>query len=322
MAHTHGHGHGDGTAKAVGATLLVNVALTALKWTAFAVTRSPSLFGEAAHSTADTANPLLLWFGVRRSRRPSHPRHPLGHGREAYFWSLIAAQTMLLVGSMLTAVNGIDALRTGRVPDLSPLALGIMALALLGEGYSLLLTVRGIRGGVDGRGAGRGKNPVLLALVVENGADMLGVLLALCGYGVYCLTGEPLWDALFSLAIAAMLACTSFFLIRKNLSLIAGETAPDEVVAGIRNAALGVPSVAEVTDVVATMAGPDCVACRISVRLDRSWLISAWGRQADSLRPEDAVTWTAARVAAERAVIAAAVREANPHVIDAVVSCA
>lgn len=301
--HHHHHGHG-GTRSAVIATLAVNLVITAAKWLAFAVTGSPSLFGEAAHSTADSMNPLVLWFGHRRSSRPSHPRHPHGHGREAFFWTLVAAIMMLAIGSALTASHGIESLRTGAVPDRSPVALGIMALAFVGESWSLLVVWRKLRAEARERHAriGDSRNPILLALLVENGADVLGVTLAFAGYGLFAVTGDPRWDGAFSLAIAALLACSSLFLINRSRSLIIGEAAPEETVRAIADAAKR-PSVAKVERVVAVMRSPHDVECRVTVSWDAKWFarramngngISATGL-IDALREETAALREAVR---------------------------
>jgi hypothetical protein len=49
------------------------------------------MVAEAAHSWADTGNEVFLMIANRRARRPADDTHPLGYGREAYVWSLIAA---------------------------------------------------------------------------------------------------------------------------------------------------------------------------------------------------------------------------------------
>lgn len=275
--HHHDHDHGEGMTRAVSVTLVVNLLITAAKWFAFAVTRSPSLFGEAAHSTADSLNPLVLWIGHKRSKRPAHARHPLGHGREAFFWSLIAAELMLVVGAALTARHGIETLITGHVPAISNIALGVMAFAAVAETWSLVVVWRRMR--AEGRGTVRvrdGKNPILLALLVENGADVLGVMLAFAGYGLYVLTGNPAWDACFSLAIAALLACSSIFLINRSRSLIIGESAPTEVERDVLRAVRARPSVAEVRRVVTVMRSPEDIGCLIVLRWNDEWFAAKW----------------------------------------------
>ena len=50
-------------------------------------TGSSAMAAEASHSLADTANDLFLFVAQRRSTRHPDDRHPLGYGREAYFWA-------------------------------------------------------------------------------------------------------------------------------------------------------------------------------------------------------------------------------------------
>jgi divalent metal cation (Fe/Co/Zn/Cd) transporter len=59
---------------------------------------------EASHSLADTANDLFLFVAQRRSTRGPDDRHPLGYGREAYFWALIAALGVFIAGAAIREV--------------------------------------------------------------------------------------------------------------------------------------------------------------------------------------------------------------------------
>jgi cation diffusion facilitator family transporter len=271
--HTHANdGASHGAGKAVSITLAVNLCVTAAKWFAFAITRSPSLFGEAAHSTADSMNPLVLWLGHRRSSRPPHARHPLGHGREAYFWSLIAAQLMLLVGAALTAWHGVETIVTGSVPRISVLALAVMGCAAVGESYSLLVVWRHMR--QERQRGSEGSSPILLALLVENGADVLGVLLAFAGYGIYSLTGNALWDAGFSLSIAAMLTCTSIFLINRSRSLLIGESGGPKVEQEIMAALMARPAFVFPGRITSVIHGPHDTEVRLELLWNETWFVS------------------------------------------------
>lgn len=326
--HHHGHdhhsGHAGGTARAVAISLTVNVMLTILKWAAYLVTWSPSLFGEAAHSTADTLNPLLLWFGYRRSRRPRDESHPFGHGREAFFWSLMAAQMMFVVGAAATAYHGIESLATGLVPEMSWWAGGIMLFALVAEGYSFVVSWRNVRasnhdGGATAGDAARSKNPIVLALIIENGADMLGVLFAVCGYGLYLATGQPIWDGIFSLCIALLLACSSIFLIRRNLSLIVGEGADGGVEERVRHTLTKLPTVLQVKGVVTEVCGPDEIRCRVIVSANYQLLAKAWQADHGEL-PNTATTeafgWLFTRLHVERTIMSSALKEALPELAE------
>src|SRR6266542_5046332 len=93
---------------ALGANFLVGVA----KWLAAVVTGSASLLAEAAHSWADTGNEVFLLVANRRSHRPPDRAHPLGYGREAYVWSLLAALGLFVAGAAVSVTHGIQELIT------------------------------------------------------------------------------------------------------------------------------------------------------------------------------------------------------------------
>lgn len=314
-----GHHHqGDGTGKALLVTVIVNLALTAIKWVAFAITGSPSLFGEAAHSSADALNPILLWVGRKRGARPTDGRHQFGHGRETFFWSLIAALMMLVGGSLLTAWHGIETLISGTRPQYSWIALAIMGCAFIAESYSFIRSWKELGG--EGKAVKRlreSRDSVLLGIIFENGADVLTVTLALCGFGLCALTGDARWDGAFSLLIALLLAASSVFLINRNRSLLIGETAPAEVVERIAAVVRGRPSVTQVVALSTMMRDPHHVACRIVLRWNTAWFSERWNSMPDATpgHPKCAA-WTVMLVSNETENIRAAIRRDNPEVTD------
>jgi cation diffusion facilitator family transporter len=85
-----------------------NIAIAAAKSVAGALSGSVSMIAEAVHSWADTGNGVLLLIADRRSRRPADARHPLGHGREAYVWALLAAVGLFVVGASASVWHGVS----------------------------------------------------------------------------------------------------------------------------------------------------------------------------------------------------------------------
>lgn len=94
---------------ALGANLLIAVA----KAVGGAFAGSPALLSEAAHSVADSFNEVFLLAALRRSRRPPDRRHPFGYGKERFFWSLLAAVGIFVMGGCFSVFQGIEALRSG-----------------------------------------------------------------------------------------------------------------------------------------------------------------------------------------------------------------
>jgi divalent metal cation (Fe/Co/Zn/Cd) transporter len=114
----------DGSARVVYAALAGNVAIAAAKFGAFGISGSSAMLTEAIHSLVDSADQILLLVGRSRARRPPDPDHPLGHGMESYFWSLIVAvMVLLLVMADINRLLSADA-RIEQVVDIATLHLG------------------------------------------------------------------------------------------------------------------------------------------------------------------------------------------------------
>jgi len=288
--HAHGHAHHhDGTGRSVVLNLIVNVGLTVLKWVAFAYTGSPSLFGEAMHSSADSFNPVILGLGHLHAKRRRDDEHQFGHARASFVWSLIAALMMLTFGAGLTAWHGIETLIAGTAPSLSRLSLGIMIIALLAEGYTCWRAWRDLhRRHGSLKDIASTTDTTLLGVLQENGVDALGVLVAISGYGLYWLTGHPIWDALGSLVIAVIIAGSSLHLIRRNISLLIGEGLDRREVGKLRSVVNALPEVRQVEDLKTTYVGVDHLLITVAVRLntDLYWLQHGVGH--DDPRRDDA----------------------------------
>ncbi len=126
---------------ALAANLLVAIA----KSIAAGITRSASMTAEAAHSWADTGNELFLVIADRRSARPADRAHPLGHGREAYVWSLFAAVGLFVAGGAVAITHGINELRAPAPADDFVVGYVVLALSFLLEGISFLRSVNQAR---------------------------------------------------------------------------------------------------------------------------------------------------------------------------------
>ncbi len=100
----------EGSARTVVVAFVAGLGVALAKTVAAVITASPAMTAEASHAAADSANDLFLLVAQRRSRRPPDDDHPLGHGREAYFWALLAALGIFLSGAVFSLREGVDAL--------------------------------------------------------------------------------------------------------------------------------------------------------------------------------------------------------------------
>lgn len=185
---------------ALGANLLIAVA----KAVGGLLAGSPALLSEAAHSVADSMNEVFLLAALRRSRRPADHRHPFGYGKERFFWSLLAAVGIFVMGGCFSFFQGVEALRNGAEESFHGYVAGlaVLGVALLAEGASLLRALHQVRrqgGGADGM-----RDPALRTVVAEDGTAVIGVMFAITGMVLHMVTGQVVWEACASLAIGAL----------------------------------------------------------------------------------------------------------------------
>ena len=93
-------GHASPTAHII-QSLLANLGIVIAKGIAAAFTGSGAMLAETIHSFADCGNQLLLLMGVKRAAAPPDPSHPLGYGRNLYFWSFMVALLLFVGGCLL-----------------------------------------------------------------------------------------------------------------------------------------------------------------------------------------------------------------------------
>src|SRR5919201_5035439 len=135
----------DDSFLSVMAALAANTTIAAAKGTAAALTASPALLAETLHTLADAGNEVLLWIALRRSRRPADATHPLGYGPERYYWALLAAIGMFVIGGAISIWDGAHALV--HPPGLEAFWVGVAVLvvALTLHALSRVVAVRQLR---------------------------------------------------------------------------------------------------------------------------------------------------------------------------------
>jgi cation diffusion facilitator family transporter len=243
---------------ALGANLLVAVA----KSVAAGITGSASLTAEAAHSWADTGNEVFLVVANRRSARPADRAHPLGHGREAYVWSLFAALGLFVAGGAVSITHGINELRTPEPAEDFLVGYVVLAVSFVLEGASFLRSIQ--QAAPEAEVMHRDliqhvvatSDPTLRAVFAEDAAALIGLVLATAGLAAHQLTGSAVPDAAGSILIGVLLTVVAGVLINRNRRFLVGEEADPRVRAAVLQALLDLPEVARVTYLRLEVVGP------------------------------------------------------------------
>ncbi|MFC5291008.1 cation diffusion facilitator family transporter [Actinokineospora guangxiensis] len=220
-----------GSTKAILAALFANAGIAISKFVGFLITGSSSMLAEAVHSVADTSNQGLLLLGQKTSQRRATKEHPFGYGRDRYFWSFVVALMLFSLGSVFALYEGFHKLSHPE-PLKSPIVAVIILLVAIGlEIWSFRTAIvesRKIKGDATWWGFIRhSRTPELPVVLLEDAGALFGLVFALFGVGMAMLTGEPVWDAVGTLAIGVLLGVIAIILIIEMKSLLIGEGATD-----------------------------------------------------------------------------------------------
>jgi cation diffusion facilitator family transporter len=241
---------------------LANLGIAVAKGVGAVVSGSSAMLSEATHSLADTVTEVLLFVAIRRGAKPADARHPLGYGREAYLWALLAALGTFIAGAVVSVWEGVQRILHGGGEGDPLIAFIVLAVAFVLEGTSLLRALRQVRGS-----ARRFRVPTrtllqettdtaVKAVTLEDSAALVGLALAAAGLGLTELTGQGLWDGLSSVLIGLLLVVVAASLVRSNTSLLVGRSAPLGLDAELRTELESVPGVLSVPVFVTTVTGP------------------------------------------------------------------
>lgn len=209
--------------------LFANLGIAIAKLVVALITRSGAMMAEAIHSFADAGNQGLLLLGEKRARRAPDAEHPLGYGREAYFWALLVAILLFTMGGVYSCYEGVHKL-LHPTPVIKPMwALGVLLFGMVLEGYSLRAAWIEYRRANPDQGLfvwARGTGKVnLLVVVFEDLAAMFGLIIAFVAIGLAWLTDNPIFDALGTLVLGVLLLVVAVFLLVQVRRLIVGFSA-------------------------------------------------------------------------------------------------
>jgi cation diffusion facilitator family transporter len=261
---------------AIGADL--GVALAKVGTAVF--TGSSAVAAGAAEALADTANDVFLLIAQRRSSRPPDSQHPLGYGREAYFWALIAALGVFVTAAAFSLREGIEEL-------IHPSASSSFAVAYIVLGISAVLDLasfRQSRGQMSLRARRYHRDlleesrvtsdPTLRTVFTSDAVSVSADVLALAALALNQITGSSIPQGVAAVLIALVLIRLSFRLIQRSHDFLVGTWTgaaggpQDRDVAGVtqplrpaevakaRAFLLGYPGVTAIRELLFTFLGP------------------------------------------------------------------
>jgi cation diffusion facilitator family transporter len=252
--------HSDASVKSIFFALLANLGIALTKTVAAVITRSGAMLAESIHSFADCGNQGLLFWGLRASRKDPDEKHPLGYGKEIYFWSFIVALILFSMGGLFSIYEGIHkvSLHEGlRNPFVAIVVLSVSMVFEAASLYGCLVQVNKLRHREKlSTWIRNSRQSELLVVLGEDTAALLGLTLALLAIILTTVTGNTLFDALGSIAIGALLIVISILLATRVKSLLIGQSSDEQTSSEIRAWLQAMPEIEKILNLIIMQMGP------------------------------------------------------------------
>ncbi|MEO8014709.1 MAG: cation diffusion facilitator family transporter [Polaromonas sp.] len=260
----------SGSLKAVFYALGANGGIALAKAVAAFFTGSGAMLAEALHSFADCGNQVLLLVGMQQAKKAPTPDHPMGYGRVVYFWSMMVGVLLFSIGGLFSVWHGVQSLQHPEpVKYLLP-SLGVLLVAVVLEAISL-------RGALKALAAERGDKSLwrwfretrqseLLVITGEDIAALAGLALAFVALALTGITGNPVFDAMGSVAVGLLLIGVSVAVTIEVKSLITGESASPEMRTAITEFVASQPEVERIVNLITFQLG-DKIAVAVKAKM-------------------------------------------------------
>ena len=261
-----------GSKLAVVAALIGNFIVMIAKFVAFLFTRSGAMLSESIHSLADFLNQLLLLIGIERSNRQPDTAFQYGYGAERYVWALISAVGIFFLGCGVTLYHGITALLDPHPMHHYVWAMWVLLFSLVVEGIVLGMAIRAMRKKAQHlpffQYLRTQADPAGVAVILEDTAACIGIVIAFVAILMTQITGQPYWDALGSIAVGVLLGGIAIWLIHRNRELLVGAAMPPHLRQQVLEILQQNPTVEEVVDLRSRILDTETYRVKADVRFD------------------------------------------------------
>jgi cation diffusion facilitator family transporter len=219
---------------AIFGAIAANSAIAVSKFVAAYFTGSSAMLSEGIHSLVDTGNGMLLLFGIKLSKSPPDEKHPFGYGNEVFFWSFVVAILIFALGGGIAIYEGVQHVLHPRHLENVQWNYLVLVLAMVFEGSALRLALKQFnvsrRNKPFLRALRDSKDTSTVAIVIEDSAALIGLMIALLSVFLGQVSGWPYFDGIGSVLIGLLLVAVSFFFAAECKALLIGEgLLPEEV---------------------------------------------------------------------------------------------
>ncbi len=255
-----------------------NFAIFVSKSVAAFLSGSGAMLAEAVHSLADCGNQLLLLIGMRGAKAPPSPDYPLGRGKEIYFWSFLVALLLFSVGGAFSIYEGVHKWHNPEPLKWPWIAVGVLSFGIVAESFSMWGCMTEVNKARGSRSLWRwfrdSRQSELIVIFGEDLAALLGLAIALAAVLLTLATGNPMFDALGTLAIGALLVVVAVFVAIEVKALLIGQSVEPETKAAILQFLDARPEIARVFNLITLQLGSEVM---VAVKAEMSRDLSTKG---------------------------------------------
>ena len=258
------------------AAMAANIAIGVAKFAGAAISGSSAMLSEGIHSVVDSVNEVLLLYGLKKSEAVANEQFPLGRSQELYFWSLMVAVLIFALGGGVSVLQGVRSLEGGTVSSDPVVSYCVLAAAAVFEGAALTVSVRAFKKEQEDpdmglwRAIAKSKDPGAFIVIVEDSAALVGLAIAFVGVWLSEVTGNPVYDAIASISIGALLTVVATALVAKTKSLLIGESASPETRESIKTIVRSDEAVSALESPITLHLGPRDVLVALNIEFEDS----------------------------------------------------
>ena len=232
---------------------------------------------EFVHSVVDCGNQSLLLMGLRDSRNAADRMHPYGYGKAIYFWALVSALGTFFLGAGVSMSHAVAELSNPSLQEITNEVWAVLVLSFTIDGYVLYKTIDEVR---QSKPANKDllehvyslRDPATLAVLLEDGAACLGIVIAIAGISASHMTAMPIFDGMAGVGISCLLGSMGLALVRVNHRFLLGTGIDKEMTDRIEQIIRSRRSIDNVYSIQSQWTGPETFSFKAEVDFDGTYL--------------------------------------------------
>jgi zinc transporter 9 len=265
------------TAANVRRALYGNMIICASKLGAWISSGSSSMMSEFVHSMVDCGNQALLLMGLRDSRNAADRLHPYGYGKSVYFWALVSALGTFFLGAGVSMSHAVGELLNPSLQNITNEVWAVLVFSFGVDGFVLYKTIVDIQ---EDKPNNKSfwkhiqtlRDPATMAVLLEDGAACLGIMMAIAGIGASHYSGVPIFDGAAGIGISCLLGSIGLALVRVNHRFLLGQGVSKEMTDNIENIIRSRRSIDNVYRIQSQWTGPETFSFKAEVDFDGTYL--------------------------------------------------